>query len=314
VAETGRDAYVVSVGIIALLRSRAVPDIGPLRGAFPITEHKTTGWSWQVAMGIPIAFYAVAVGLAMSGGAYFWPGIIIGYVATVVLAVSLWVESKYWSLGERFSGLSAIVGLFGIISWIALLPAPLAISIIREPGNYMTNSDVDGIKWQDAFSGVRVRLSNRGNYDYKNINVTIQTDLLVWQIGTKGPFTKCKMAPFSSTTFAVDMLDNTGKKRTIISKPSIASKKVKIYCDALLSQTDVEFVLALVNFNHAPSPGAPMFLARVEPKWTAVSVDFEANGRPRMADAHECFNGEEKCYDMLKDNGNGTAVGIISIP
>lgn len=281
----------------------------------PITEHKTRGWSWLVTMGIPITFYAVGVGLAMSGSAYFWPGIIIGYVATVVFAVSLWVESKHWSLGERFVGSSSIVGLFGIISWIALLPAPLTISIIREPSNYMINSDVDGIKWQDAYSGVRVRLSNKGNYDYKNIKVTVQTDLLVWQIGIKGPFTQCKSSPFSSTTFSVtvDGLDNSDK-RMIISKPSMASKKLKIYCDALLSQTDVELVLALVNFNHASSPGAPMFLARVEPQWTTVSVDFEANGRSRMADAHECFNGEEKCYGMLKDDGNETAVGIINIP
>jgi len=202
-----------------------------------------------------------------------------------------------------------------------IIAAPLGIIIVRGQGNYPENTDIASIKWQDKFSDVHVYLSNKGNYDYTNINVTIQTDLLIWQIGAAGPFTQCKSSPIDNLhimSLMLDVLGSTGKNFTLISKPPTASKKFKIHCDALLSQTDVEFVLALVNLNSASgkslAPGAPMLLPRVEPKWAAVRVDFEANGRSLERDASKCFDGEKGCPDMLQDDGKEHVVGVINIP
>jgi hypothetical protein len=54
-------------------------------------------------MGIPAALYAAGFGLAISGGTYFWPGITIGFVATINLlpAVGLSLE-----LGRSEKGFS----------------------------------------------------------------------------------------------------------------------------------------------------------------------------------------------------------------
>ncbi len=236
------------------------------------------------------------------------------WIGTLLIAVSLagsvLLAFHHFNLSMPIAwGLSVVAFLatFGIYYWHEK-QNPIVIQTRLGPGGYADNYDVSGIKWQNTFSEAQVRLSNNGNHDFSNLDVTVLAELPIWQTGIIAPFSDCKDSPagtISSMQLVLHLHDASGKEFTALAaQPPIASKTFRIHCDVLLRKAYLEITLALVNPNTSPDKSLGMLLARRDPKWIVVHVDSQLNGEPRAFDYPKCFQGENKCPDMGESTQN----------
>jgi hypothetical protein len=276
---------------------------------------------WAVDLGLPALGIGVGLAIAttITGTTSFCLGMGIASVAWVGLLIQIIRAENEASTLENLIRL-CIWGLMGyVILWIIIRPDPMSVVIRRGPGNYSTNYDVGSIKWSDKFSETDIHLQNDSNSTYTNLDITIISDLIIYQVSINSPLSDCKqstMGAMSSMTLELHFKDNDGQDHTARSPPPFASRKFRLHCDSLPSKSFIDLILALVKINTRPERSPDMLLPHSDPKWVVTQVEFQSNGRSRTIDMAKCFDGDDKCPDMMTDNGDSGSLGIgtLKIP
>ena len=194
---------------------------------------------------------------------------------------------------------------------------PMNIIISLEPNNYPIGADIDGIKWEEIFSGARVNIVNEEDSVYSNVDIILQADMLIWEYRIISKINECKGSiggMFSDMTMRLSGNYGNSHEFTMPSAPS-KSSIIRIHCDKLLSKSGIDVLLAFVTINRTPSRESPsMMLPRSDPKWVDAKIDIEFGGNAWEKYKVRCFDEMNKCNNINEEKEDVRALGSITIP
>lgn len=148
-------------------------------------------------------------------------------------------------------------------------PAPLILEVTDKPGDYIQGSKAYGIMWSDSYSEGRVAMNNPTDYDYSNIDFTINSDLSIAAISITGDFSSCGWGVEGMPDFFVHVEGKgTLKPGTIPDVQPIAPNR-RVRCDKFPSHSEMTIELALLSLNPILNGQWPKQLtsSRRDPKW-----------------------------------------------
>jgi hypothetical protein len=266
-----------------------------------VDKDRHTLFDQPFKLGLPLALYALGVGMALTGSSNFWPGMCLAALGACLFAMHLWQISKLNPLDRRLFSLIASCLLFLILGWMIFRPAPLIFEISDKPGGYIQGSKAYGIIWNDSYSEGRIIISNQSAYDYSNIDLTIRSDLSIAAISISGDFLSCNWGVEGLPDFYVRVIDNKGegnlKPDTVPNVQPIAPNR-RVRCDKIPSHGDLTIELALLSLNSVINGQWPKQLtsSRRDPRWISLQGSYEAFGRSQLLFEPKCFT--SLCNDI----------------
>jgi hypothetical protein len=255
------------------------------------------GRAWLIKAGVPITFYVIGFSLAVTGGAYFWPGILVGFAAAAVLWLDWWFFSRAFTSNERRLGFVGVLGLCVVLIWLVGRTAPVEISANPLDIDYVPNTEIAGIKWNPSYYDLRVFISNNSSDQYSDIETLLRTDLYIAGIGFLRASSQCTAAPEAPFRDAsIGFKDKNGHMQSIplFSGQGQYSSIFKINCDKLAGGDHLEIVVPIASLNQ-PKPGqiipGGLLNPRTKPSWLTMKLRYDGRGRNRETDFSQCFVG-----------------------
>jgi hypothetical protein len=193
-------------------------------------------WELFVALvGLILAMEATSVWPKL-----YYPGVILVYLGLVAAIVDS-IQGKF--VKQRWlRWLFAVSLSLCLVYWTAAFVfanADLRLSAQPAMGNYVAGSTIAGIKWQKNFEEIRVQMDNPTEYDFRDINLIISSDLIIQQVGQFE--SACEgFNEFSGVTGAA--LLTAGKELIQPVAPTVSTKR-HIRCSALASHSAASLVI-----------------------------------------------------------------------
>jgi len=224
---------------------------------------------WYIYKGIPIAFLAIGICLAIAGGEFFWPGTGLAYAGAAWLF--WWYFSKELDNNKKLAGLVRTFIATVMISWMAFKPAPIGIMSTIEEVNYAEAKSALGIKWRDICTELKTVISNQSSEYIEELEIFIKTDRVISDLGLDRP-RQCTYEKIADNTF-------------------------RIFCDRLYVHETLEIVSATI-----PDTGT----VRIKPSWVSITANYLAFGRPEQRHFSKCFTAS--CPPIAASLQFGTAL------
>lgn len=210
-------------------------------------------------------------------------------------------------------GLAFCVSIL-LVSWKWIfVPAPVEIYGTSSVNTFGLGSKIDGIEWKPRYSEFRFDVKNASRSDYRDIDLTISTDLVIAEMKQTAGLTSCTMSashPTSRPTwqrfsgsqpvgpandpkweYEVIPRDKDGKAIVPVAG---ADWSFRVRCDTLPANSEVDFISALEVVTPASQTGdeatlgTPLFEAPAPAKWFSARMDFQTGGRKRKAAIVQC--------------------------
>jgi hypothetical protein len=275
-------------------RERRLSEAAQVASSAPAQDAKGFR-AWHISLGIPAAFVAIGIGLAVAGGSYFWTGIVLAYAGIAWLLLDWWFFSKTLSGRIRLVGTGGTLVFALVVSWIAFRPAPLEIFSTATDLDYTDGSDVFGIKWNDLYSDLRTNITNTSSDQYTDLEIFIRTDLQIRDMAFLGRL-QCShnvWLPVQISATGLKAKDSEGK--TVAVPLNLTTGTIfRIFCDKLLPSERIEIVSAIV-----PIKGKD----RKKPVWVYTKINYNAYGRARAKEFTQCFIAKCTIPDLPLQNG-----------
>jgi hypothetical protein len=271
--------------------------------------------AWHISVGIPTAFVAIGIGLAVSGGSYFWPGVGLAYAGCIWLLFDWWFFSKDLSNRVRLVGTIGTCIILIVISWVAFRPAPLTIVFVSQDVSYIDGDAIYGIKWKDSYYPSKLLVVNESSDTYIDVEIMLRTDMFINEMGQpKGTGCTFHVATPGLTLSTPDM--QMYKEGKLVARPVDikAGYVYSIYCEKVLSHDSMEFIAALIPppFGNNPPPGADKPLPgddrRRPPKWVIVDINYISSGRPEHRMLRKCMDDNKTCPKIPESISSGVLV------
>jgi hypothetical protein len=156
------------------------------------------------------------------------------------------------------------LGLFSIIGWRPLLSKfPLNSFAIINDGDYPVGTNLGNIAWSTRFSDLRVVVINETDFDYRDVDLTLQSDVPIAAIGQISSLPDVSFSPVADPTFSISLIDGATNKQRVIPLILVASDSgYRVRCGLLPHNRKLEIVIAageIIDFPKsvaAPNPGA----------------------------------------------------------
>jgi hypothetical protein len=223
----------------------------------------------------------------------YWPGVVAIYAGIAALGYHIGTEESFQSMPLGTQIAVGIMFLSAIYIWsanVVFAAAPLLFPATANKGDkYPVGFDLAGIKWQKSYSDVRIDLRNPTSHDYKNVDLSIYTDLQIAQVGQITDIPNVSYFPQSTLEAQVNLegKDKRGHKTSIPVVPqkgmAQSNQIYRVLIDKLPKKSTVKLVLAVVRINPMVNGKMPqtLFSADSVPAWIAVKGDYMAIGRER---------------------------------
>jgi hypothetical protein len=184
----------------------------------------------------------------------------IWFVLAVYLAIIVWGSDVVFREVRRFGLFAQLVAAlpfaFAAVwfsSQFVWLRLPLNIWSRNPDADYPADTVIAGIKWSQKFADLRVTISNDSEYDYMDLNLVLKPKepvLEAAQVSAVPDVSITRENPVQS--FEVQELDNAARKRWELPAVWFASTGgFRIRCAKLPAHSNIEIVMALVDFNEA---------------------------------------------------------------
>jgi hypothetical protein len=263
---------------------------GPRRRS-PTKE--TSGREAFLVLGIPSLGLGLGVAMIQIN---FWVGVALMMISLVLLWWLLWrvFTANQWI--KRVIGVIMSIIVSGVILWSIWIPIFIKTVISSSPGYHAPGDDVNGIKWQEAYSEVTVIISNYGEADMLNVDFRIASDLLIAGAGIAPSINNCSSEAVSPNLANV-RFSLTDKKRGetrevpfLDKNRHFASSLYRIRCERLSSNSILEIKLPMLTYHW--STGEP----KRQPNWAKLWIDLMAGYRPVHEAIEQCF--AAACYSI----------------
>jgi hypothetical protein len=220
----------------------------------------------------------------------FWVGITISGIAELCLLVALFVLIGKVVV-RVLSMVSAIIA-YAIIVWSLWVPITIAPLLASGPGNYATDTDVYGIKWQPDFSDLTLLLHNYGDNDLTNLDIIVRTDLTIVTVGMAPGINTCSSEPYMPVPFAAARITALGGQSTQneipLLKGKVSANVYRLRCERLSAHSQIEAKLPIV--------GNKSDTGKHQSTWAKIWVGLMAGYRPSSFDYYECFR--KPCHNI----------------
>jgi hypothetical protein len=171
--------------------------------------------------------------------------------------------------------------------------AKAAMTVAAYPtlGNYAPGTNVGGLVWQDHFEDMRVHLVNDTDYDFRDVDVSLTSDL--WVAGISRIDNVCQgMQLFQEDVNGkrvpemwLNGTNDKGKPEDIPITGAIqmSPSGTGVICDKFPHHSTISLVVALMAINRGINGGPPatLFAPKRLPNWAKVNGDYRALGKTR---------------------------------
>jgi hypothetical protein len=247
-------------------------------------------WGLIVALiGTALALEATTVWPAL-----YWPGVLLVYVGLIAFAYD--GATGKWSRNKWLRLLPVVCALAAIWYWsrnFVMVEAALNPDAYPTLGKYDPGTNVGGIPWADHYEDLRLTLANRSDYDFHDVDLSLNSDL--WVVGAGQMDNVCPSIQFFQDTKEKTQIrgmwlnttdPSTGKAGTIpLPRPIdlTAPTGLRLICDKFPRHSEIKLVVVLVAFNHSNNGVLPqtLFAAKRLPAWFSVKGEYRALGRTR---------------------------------
>jgi hypothetical protein len=236
----------------------------------------------------------VGVGVAMIT-INFWVGVVISTISAL-----LFLGAVYWLIANklfRWTGIVCALAVYFMIYQAIFIPASVTVSASTKPGNYVSGSDVYGIKWRDDFYDVTATIANSSNTDMRDLDLFVATDQLIAGAGIAPGINSCSSEAETPDEFIGEMtLSNTGKNGNSTDIPALgkdkplASSLYRVRCERLSAASYVTMKFPILR--HDWPEGGP----KQQPQWVVLWVSLTSGYRPVHWKVSQCFVGS--CNDI----------------
>lgn len=243
----------------------------------------------------------LGLGLALAASEYwqplYWPGVVAVYVGAAFLVLHLWSDDeilrKWPSLVRRSVSLIIIIPALWIwTAQIVFVSAPLDIKTYGSIGNYQPGANVYGVPWNSKmYEDARLDLRNPTDIDYRDIDLTITSDLWIVHSVQISSFLNVSFTDVDSSQpgLSAAWINGTDARNQPLSIPvpkpiNLARPSgTRLLCDRLPKHSELKLMLVLVSFNHAIGFRVPdqIFTRKVKPTHVAISGSYKVLGRAR---------------------------------
>ena len=246
-----------------------------------------------VALGIPTVLFGVGLSVMLAGPSFFILGMCIATAAAVAFMIFTYLEFLDKSFRVQLVGDGLTCAVIAVLVLVIYRPAPVDVRFEARDSDYPEGTVVAGMPWSPNLTDVRVYIGNQTGDDYDNIDFTLQTNLVIEEIGVESSFPKCEFEAVSSLKLKeIKGHDSAGNRITMPIEriPSIQniSPIYRVRCDKLPSKEELEIVLGVTNFKWGqPNPVGP---PRVKPDWIVINLQYQGRGRLRGPKPYQqCF-------------------------
>jgi hypothetical protein len=230
----------------------------------------------------------VGVGVAMIT-INFWVGVVISTISAL-----LFLGAVYWLIGNKLFRLMGIVSALAVYFMIykaIFIPASVTVSASTKPGNYVSGSDVYGIKWRDDFYDVTATIVNSSNTDMRDLDLLVATDQLIAGAGIAPGINSCSSEAETPNGFIGEMtVSNTGKNGNSTDIPALekdkplASSLYRVRCERLSAASYVTIKFPILRHDW-PEGGSK----QQQPQWVVLWVSLTSGYRPVQWKVSQCF-------------------------
>jgi hypothetical protein len=149
------------------------------------------------------------------------------------------------------------LGLCLITGWRPLLSRfPLNLFAIVSDGDYPDGTNLGNIAWSTRFSDLRVVVTNQTDFDYRDVDLTLQPDVPIAAIGQISNLPDVSFSPVADSTVSVSLIDGVTKKQRAIPLVLVASDGgYRVRCGLLPHKRKLEVVIAVAEIIDFPKPG-----------------------------------------------------------
>lgn len=270
---------------------------------------------WYIAMGfIPIALYFFAISIVMTGAApdYFRALTIVALIAVIWLGVEWGIICAKAQLKHEFIGYIVVGMLVAIATWFAVQQAPILVSGLIPPGDYLPGANVEGIKWQKEFLPLDVSLLNQTDSDFADVRFYIRTNLVIAKIGFSGE-NDCRGFPalpgLEITSATMTRTDPQGHKitwRVLDNDQDTVASFFRVQCDKIRAHSQVDMALAAMRWPPGNSG---------EIRWVAVFAKYLGAYQNREQFSAMCLvnrcNKIPQNFDQMKQSAHIGAYGVV---
>lgn len=202
--------------------------------------------------------------------------------------------------------LIGFVGLARNALWL-YADAPLTLTSESHSPAYPSDLVVHGIKWEDRFSELRVKVANNTPNDYSNLVVWIETDLGLSQLrplyDSQPSYYAFGCSSFPDMQWKPNLRvishwkDEQGRwhEREGTSPPSANNEAwaYRLACSKLPHDSELDLIGALFNQNleSYPPSGSPLYLPPKAARWVKLSATYDFR-HSRTVNRTDCFSGQ----------------------
>lgn len=226
----------------------------------------------------------------------YWYGVVLFYVGTASLARHIATDDAIFANHPSVRKCAALIGLLAIFYlWsakVVFVRASIGEEAVANIGDYPQGQNVSGIQWEDHFEDLRLHLTNNSDYDFRDMDISLTSDL--WVMGGIEEDNVCShIRLFQENSNKVKIgdawlggTDSSGKPMTIpLGKPIdvTAPTGLRVICDTFPRHSTISLVIVLIAFN----PGRngvlepSLFASKRLPNWISLEGDYRALGRTR---------------------------------
>jgi hypothetical protein len=233
------------------------------------------------------------IGPALMTAGYFYPGVIVLYLALFLLAVDIGYESFFRRLRKRarfaFGILYVLVLVVASDRWI-FVPAPLEMWGSSDTPPYAVHSMLNGIEWRPQYAEFDFSIKNRSAYDYDNLDVNISTDLMIEELKKIDGLASCSIE--TANPLHQLIIQNLSKPSipAITARPTGGDKEYRIRCDKFPSHSQIDFFAATSILTGKPDDSSPLwpYAPPQAAKWFTMKGSFQTSGRNRAVLISAC--------------------------
>jgi hypothetical protein len=213
---------------------------GPTPHAAPLPRRTAPGpvIAYLRKLGIGALLLGVA---GMIFPAFFWWATGLFFTSAALWSLDVWLEP---SLTRTFKGMiqffiAAVVAVF--IHGIVLFPANPKVVSVWAKSDYPSGSDINGIRWHQGLSELRVSFTNPTDRDFDDLDISIFTTEAVFQV-VQVTSIPC-VSVSEEQPIVHDSLSNVWQEG-----PKIGPRRFR--CDKLPRHAIIQFLLALGNLDN----------------------------------------------------------------
>jgi hypothetical protein len=250
------------------------------------------GWDFGIAVfGAGIQFMVTDV---WPWPPLFWVGAGCVYIGAVLFARHFWNDidlvSRHPRIRKSVAGFLFLIFVYYWSTKVVFASLPIQLDAQATIGDYPYGMEIAGMKWNPRFSELRINLTNATDYDFKDVRLTVSSDLLIADLGQLESV--CEgFNKFSGIRGGYPELTdrNTGETSPALANSGSISHEERVVCGTFPHRSTVTLVVALLTYDMGKSAIPSFPAAKRLPAQCSIKGDYRALGRTRDLDSNFSF-------------------------